>query len=60
LDADQALALRGSIDDVDDAARRGEICFGAARGVVRKRDSDFQIRANSHVKTRDERGAAAA
>lgn len=60
LHADEALALCGRLDDVDDAARGGKVGFGAARSVMRKRNADFEIRADSNVKARNERGAAAA
>jgi hypothetical protein len=60
LYADEALALCGSVDNVDDTTGGGEVGFGAARSVVRIRNADFQIGADSDVKPRDERGAAAA
>jgi hypothetical protein len=50
----------GCVNDVDHASRRGEIGFGAARGVARKGDTDFEIGADGHVEARDEGGAAAA
>ena len=60
LHADETLALCGRFDDVDHAAGRGEVRFGSARGVVRKRDADFEVGADGDVETRDEGGAAAA
>jgi len=60
LNADEALASRGSVDDVDNAPRCREVGFCAARSVVGKRDADFEIGADGYVKARDERGAAAA
>lgn len=60
LDADEALALCGSIDDVDYAALGGEVRFGAAGGVVRKRNPDLEGVADSDVETSHEGGAAAA
>jgi hypothetical protein len=60
LNANQALALRGCVDDVNHAAGRGEVGFRAARGVVGKRNADFEIGADGDVETRDERGAASA
>ena len=60
LNADQSLALRGRIHDMDYSALGGEVRFRAARGVVGKRDTDFEVGADGDVKTRDEGGAAAA
>jgi hypothetical protein len=60
LNAYQAFTSRGKIHDMNHPALGGEVCFGAARGVVGKRDADFEIGADGHVETRDERGAAAA
>jgi len=60
LNANQMFPLRGSIDDVDDAARSGKIGFAAARRVVRERNPDFEVGADGDVETRDEGGAAAA
>jgi hypothetical protein len=60
LNADEALASRGSVDDVDNAPRCGEVGFCAARSVVGKRDSDFEIGPDGDVEMRDERSAAAA
>jgi hypothetical protein len=60
LDADEALTLCRSVHDVDNPPRRGEVGFGAARGVVRERDADFEIGADSDIETRDEGSAATA
>jgi hypothetical protein len=60
LNAYQAFTSRGKIHDMDYPALRGEVCLPAARGVVGKRDADFEIGADGDVETRDERGAAAA
>jgi len=60
LDADQSLALCRGFDYMDHAPRCGEVGFGAARGVVRKRNPDFELGADGDVETRDEGGAAAA
>jgi hypothetical protein len=60
LNANQALALCGSLNDVDDAPRCSKVGFRAARGVVGKRNADFEIGADGDVETRDERGAASA
>jgi hypothetical protein len=60
LNAYEALALCGSFDNVDYAALRREVSFGATRSVARKRDADFEIGADGNVETRDERSAAAA
>ena len=60
LNAYQAFPSRGKIHDVDHSALGGEVCFGAARGVVRKRDANFKVGADGNVETRDECGAAAA
>ena len=60
LNADEMFPLRGSIDDVDDAARSGKVGFAAARCVVRERNPDFEVGADGNVETRDERGTAAA
>jgi hypothetical protein len=60
LNAYQAFASRGKIHDMDHPALRGEVRLGAARGVVGKRNADFEVGADADVETRDERGAAAA
>jgi hypothetical protein len=60
LNAYQMFASRGRIHDMDHTALRGEVRLGAARGIVGKRDADFEIAADGDVETRDERGAAAA
>jgi hypothetical protein len=60
LNAYQVFTSRGKIHDMDHPALRGEVRLDAARGVVGKRDADFEIGADGHVETRDERGAAAA
>jgi hypothetical protein len=60
LNAYQAFTSRGKIHDMDHPALRGEVRLGAARGVVGKRDADFEIGADADVESRDERGAAAA
>ena len=60
LNAYQTFTSGGRIHYMDHTALRGEVHLGAARGVVGKRDADFQIAADGDVETRDERGPAAA
>lgn len=60
LDADQVFASCRRVDNMDDAAGRGEVGFGAARSVARKWNADFEIGADFDVETRDECGAATA
>ena len=60
LHADEAFALRGRIHNMDNTAGSCEVRFAAARGVVRKRNPDLQIRADGDVEPRQKRGTAAA
>src|SRR5712671_3391858 len=69
LDANHAFAVGLRIADVDDAALGGEVRVGAAggrgapgtaRGIVRKRDADFEVGTDGHVEARYEGGAVAA
>jgi hypothetical protein len=68
LHTDEVLAVPLGIGDVDDAALRQKVGFvfsrggavDAARGVVRKRDADFEVGAEGDVMTSDEGGTAAA
>src|SRR6266404_1905450 len=63
LDADELFALGLGIGDVDDAAMGSEVSVsatgkrgaaGAARGVLRKRNADFEVGANGDVEMRHE------
>src|SRR5579859_1991650 len=58
--AHNLLPERFGITDMDNAPLRIEIRFATPRSIVRKRDADFEIRPNGHVKTRQKRGSAAA
>ncbi len=69
LDADQLFASGLGVANVDDAALGGEVRVGAAggrgapgtaRGMVRKRDADFEVGTDGHVEARHEGGAVAA
>src|ERR1700719_327938 len=69
LDADELFAFGLGLDDVHDAALRGEVRLsatgergagGAARGVLRKGNVDFQVGADGDIETRHEGGSIAA
>jgi len=69
LDADELFALGLGIGDVDDAAMGSEVSVsatgkrgaaGAARGVLRKRNADFEVGANGDVEMRHEGCSVAA
>src|ERR1700680_264350 len=58
--AAEELPVGGRIRNMYYSALGGEVRFRAARGVVGKRDTDFEVGADGDVKTRDEGGAGAA
>src|SRR6267143_7215542 len=69
LDADELFAFGLGLDDVHDAALGGEVrvsatgergAAGAARGVLRKGDVDFEVGADGDVEMRHEGGSIAA
>src|SRR6267378_3920648 len=69
LDADELFAFGLGLDDVHDAALGGEVrvsaagergAAGAARGVLRKGNADFEVGADCDVEMRHEGGSIAA
>src|SRR5689334_4328437 len=59
LHAHKFFSERLRIADMDNATLRVKVRLATPRSIVRKRDANFEVRADGHVKARQKGGAAA-